>query len=109
MAPVIWFTGIPASGKTILATMLKNYYASKNLAVEILDGDELRKKISKDLGLSPEDRKEYNRRIIKIASQLSETGTTVVVPVISPYRETRDFARRQIPNFVEVWVKASLD
>ena len=108
-APVIWLTGIPGSGKTTLALELQKYYKQKDLPVEILDGDEIRKTLSKDLGLSPEDRKEHNRRIIFLAQILAKNGITTIVPLISPYRETREFARKEIPNFVEVWVKASLD
>jgi len=108
-APVIWLTGIPASGKTTLAIELEKYYQKNGLAVEILDGDEIRKTLSKDLGFSPEDRKEHNRRVIFVAQILAKNGVTTIVPLISPYRETRDFARKEIPNFVEVWVKASVD
>ena len=108
-APVIWLTGIPASGKTTLAKELKKYYEQKKISVEILDGDEIRKTLSKDLGFSPEDRKEHNRRVIFVAQLLAKNGVTTIVPLISPYRETRDFARKEIQNFVEVWVKASVD
>ena len=108
-SPVIWLTGIPGSGKTTLAIVLKKYYEQKGLPVEILDGDELRKTLSKDLGFSPEDRKEHNRRVIFIAKILVKNGVTTIVPLISPYRETREYARKEIPNFVEVWVKASID
>jgi len=106
---VIWLTGIPGSGKTTLALELKKFYEQKGLPIDILDGDEVRKTLSKDLGFSPEDRKEHNRRVIFVAQILSKNGVTTIVPLISPYRETRDFARKEIPNFVEVWVKASVD
>ncbi len=108
-APVIWLTGIPGSGKTTLAIDLEKYYQKNSLPVEILDGDEIRKTLSKDLGFSPEDRKEHNRRVIFVAQILSKNGVTTIIPLISPYRETRDFARKEIPNFVEVWVKTSVD
>ncbi len=108
-APVIWLTGIPGSGKTTLAIDLEKYYQKNGLPVEILDGDEIRKTLSKDLGFSPEDRKEHNRRVIFVAQILSKNGVTTIIPLISPYRETRDFARKEIPNFVEVWVKTSVD
>ena len=108
-APVIWLTGIPGSGKTTLALELQKFYQQKNLPVEILDGDEIRKTLSKDLGFSPEDRKEHNRRVIFVAQILAKNGVTTIVPLISPYRETRANARKEIPNFVEVWVKASVD
>lgn len=107
--PVIWLTGIPASGKTTLALKLKNHYQVKKLPVDILDGDEIRKTLSKDLGLSPEDRKEHNRRVIFVANLLAKNGVTAIVPLISPYRETRDLARKEIKDFVEIWVKASVN
>jgi len=108
-APVIWLTGIPASGKTTLAEGLKNYYEKQGTPVEILDGDEIRKSLSKDLGFSPEDRKEHNRRVIFVAKILAKNGVVTLVPLISPYRETREYARKEIPNFVEVWVKTSVE
>jgi len=108
-APVIWLTGIPAAGKTTLANELKKYYDQNSHPCDILDGDEIRKTLSKDLGFSPEDRKEHNRRVIFIAKILAKNGVTTIIPLISPYRETRNNARKVLPNFFEVWVKASLD
>ena len=107
--PVIWLTGIPGSGKTTLALELQKHYEKKGSPIEILDGDEIRKTLSKDLGFSPEDRKEHNRRVIFVAKILAKNGVTTIIPLISPYRETRANARKEIPNFVEVWVKASVD
>src|SRR6478736_5271113 len=108
-AAAIWLTGIPASGKTTISILLKDYLQKKNIPVIILDGDEIRKTVSKDLGFSPQDRKEHNRRVIEIAKLLVKNNFTVIIPLISPYRETRELARRELPNFVEVYVKASLD
>ena len=109
LAPVVWLTGIPGSGKTTLAMELKNYFAKKGFPADILDGDEIRKSLSKDLGFSPEDRKEHNRRVIYIAKLLAKNGVISIVPLITPYRSTREEARNEIPRFVEVWVKASID
>ncbi len=108
-APVIWLTGIPGSGKTTLALELQKFYEKKGIPIEILDGDEIRKTLSKDLGLSPEDRKEHNRRVIFVAKILAKNGVTTIVPLISPYRETRANARKEIPDFIEIWVKTSVD
>ena len=108
-APVIWLTGIPSSGKTTLALEIKKHYEKNGLPVDILDGDEIRKTLSKDLGFSPEDRKEHNRRVIFVAQILAKNGVTTIVPLISPYRVTRANARKEIPTFFEVWVKASVD
>ena len=108
-ATAIWLTGIPASGKSTISILLKDYLQKKNMPAIILDGDEIRKTVSKDLGFSPQDRKEHNRRVIEIAKLLVKNNFTAIIPLISPYRETRDLARKEIPNFVEVYVKASLD
>ncbi|HEX5359188.1 MAG TPA: adenylyl-sulfate kinase [Candidatus Nitrosotalea sp.] len=108
-ATAIWLTGIPGSGKTTISNLLKDYFQKKNIPAIILDGDEIRKTISKDLGFSPEDRKEHNRRVIEIAKLLVKNNFTTIIPLISPYKETRDLARIEIPNFVEVYIKASLD
>lgn len=108
-APVIWLTGIPASGKTTLSLLLQDYYKRKNLPVDILDGDEIRKTLSLDLGFSEQDRKEHNRRVIILAKILSKNNIATIVPLISPYRETRQYARKEIQNFVEVYVKASVE
>ena len=98
-APVIWLTGIPASGKTTIALELQKFFRKKGFPIDILDGDEIRKTLSKDLGFSPEDRKEHNRRVIFVAQILSKNGVTAIVPLISPYRETRVLARKEISNF----------
>jgi adenylylsulfate kinase len=78
--------------------------------VEILDGDEIRRGLSRDLGLSREDREEHARRVSYLAKVLSRNGVISVVALISPYRTSRDFARETIGTgrFVEVYVKASL-
>jgi adenylylsulfate kinase len=108
-ATAIWLTGIPGSGKTTISILLKDYFQKKNMPAIILDGDEIRKTVSKDLGFSPQDRKEHNRRVIEIAKLLVKNNFTAIIPLISPYGETRELARKEIPNFVEVYVKASLD
>lgn len=109
MASAIWITGLPASGKTTVSLLLKEYFQKTNQAAIILDGDEIRKTVSKDLGFSPEDRKEHNRRVIEIAKLLVKNNITTIIPLISPYRETREQARKEIPNFIEVYTKASLE
>lgn len=108
-ALALWITGLPASGKSTIAELVQNHFKSKNIPVMILDGDEIRKTLSKDLGFSPDDRKEHNRRAIEIAKLLVKNGITTIIPLISPYRETRELARKEIPNFVEIYTKATLD
>lgn len=108
-ASAIWITGLPASGKSTIAGLVQNHFKSKNIPVMILDGDELRKTLSSDCDYTEKGRKEHNRRVIEIAKLLVKNGITTIIPLISPYRETRDRARKEIPNFVEVYTKASLD
>lgn len=107
--PVIWITGLPASGKSTIANLLKEYCTSHGIPSDILDGDELRKTLSSDCDYTEQGRKEHNRRVIVVAKLLSKNGITTIVPLISPFRETREKARQEIPNFVEVYVKATLD
>ena len=107
---VIWLTGLPASGKTTLARALEIRLAQAGLAIEVLDGDEIRSGMSADLGFSREDREEHNRRIIFVSKLLIRNGVNVFVPLISPYRQLRELAREELdPSFMEVWVKCSLE
>jgi len=106
---VVWLTGLPGSGKSTLAQALAHRLEEMGREVAILDGDEIRRGLSADLGFSPEDRKEHNRRIIFLASLLARHGLVVLVPVIAPYRETRERARREIQRFVEVYVRCPLE
>jgi len=77
--------------------------------VELLDGDVVRKQLSKDLGFSKQDRDENIRRIGFVAELLSKNGVIAVIAAISPYRAIRDEVRRRIPNFIEVYVNAPLE
>jgi len=106
---VIWLTGLPSSGKTTLATALACWSREEGLPVEVLDGDELRQSLSADLGFSPQDRKEHARRVIFISKLLIRNGIVAIVPLISPYRETRRFARCELKHFVEVFVKCPIE
>ncbi len=107
----IWMTGLPGSGKTTIAGILKSRLENDHgRFVEILDGDEVRKGLSRDLGLSKEDREEHARRVSYLAKVLSRNGVVSIVALISPYRASRANARDVIgiERFVEVYVKASL-
>jgi adenylyl-sulfate kinase len=81
----------------------------QGIGVELLDGDEVRKNLSKGLGFSREDRDTNIRRIGYVAKLLTRNGVAVIAAAISPYRDVRDEVRRDIGAFVEVHVKASLD
>ena len=107
---VIWLTGLPASGKTTLAQALEGRLAQEGLALEVLDGDEVRRGLSADLGFSKEDREEHSRRVVFVSKLLVRNGINVIVPLISPYRKSRDFARQELgPFFTEVWVKCPIE
>ncbi len=77
--------------------------------VEVFDGDEVRKNLSSDLGFSKEDRKLHAKRVAYVSKLLARNGVVAVVALISPFREFRDDARNQIDDFVEVYVKCSVE
>jgi adenylylsulfate kinase len=106
----VWMTGLPGSGKSTLATLLKGKLEAQGRRVEILDGDEVRKGLSRDLGLSREDREEHAWRVSFVSKLLSRNGVVAIVALISPYRTSRENAKQTIgpERFLEVYVKASL-
>jgi len=105
-----WLTGLPSSGKTTLGGMLKTYMDSNNIPTEIIDGDEVRKTICKDLGFSDEDRKENIRRVATLAKNYNENGKHTICCFVSPTNEIREIARSiiGIENFYEIYVDAPL-
>jgi adenylyl-sulfate kinase len=107
----LWMTGLPGSGKSTLAGVLKAKLEGEHGAsVEILDGDEVRKGLSRDLGLSKADREEHAWRVSFVSKLLSRNGVVSIVALISPYRSSRESAKQMIgpERFLEVYVKASL-
>ncbi|MFX0107457.1 MAG: adenylyl-sulfate kinase [Candidatus Hodarchaeota archaeon] len=104
----IWLTGLSGSGKTTLAQGLIEHFKG-NRYIEAMDGDEIRKGLSRDLGFSKDDRNEHNHRVIFCSKLLARNGVIVVVALISPYRETRAYAKKEIPNTMEVFVSAPLE
>lgn len=109
----LWFTGLSGAGKTTLTEALLPHLKARGVAVEVLDGDEVRTNLSKGLGFSKEDRDTNIRRIGYVSRLLSRNGVGVIAAAISPYREIRNEVRSQVESdgaaFVEVYVKASLD
>jgi adenylyl-sulfate kinase len=105
----VWFTGLPGAGKTTLARLLEGKLRQLGLQVEVLDGDEVRKRLTKGLGFTREDREENIRRIAYVANLLSKVGAVAIVAAISPYAQSREKVRTEIENFVEVFVKCSLE
>ncbi|MCW3986413.1 MAG: adenylyl-sulfate kinase [Candidatus Bathyarchaeota archaeon] len=105
---VVWLTGLPGSGKTTIAQKLHGELKERNLKVELFDGDEVRRNLSKGLGFSKEDRDTHNKRIIYVCRLLTRNGVNAIVSLISPYRSTRAYARENLPKFVEVYLSCSI-
>lgn len=101
----LWFTGIPASGKSAIAREVRDRLAARGLPVELLDGPEVRQSLSRGLGFSHEDREENVRRIGYVAKLLSRNGVIAICAAVSPYRATREEIRQHVTNFVEVYVE----
>ena len=107
---VIWFTGLSASGKSTIANALDVELNKRGLRTYILDGDNVRMGLNKDLGFSPESRKENIRRISEVAKLFADSGTIVMTAFISPYREDRKSAREVIgSDYVEVFVNTPVE
>jgi adenylylsulfate kinase len=104
----VWFTGLSAAGKSTLARCVATELANLGLRTEVLDADDLRKHLNRDLGFTRADRDENIRRIAYIANLLTRHGVVVLVAAVSPYRAARDEARQRIGAFVEVHVDAPL-
>lgn len=108
----LWFTGLSGAGKTTIAHLVGPELEERGKIVEYLDGDVVRTHLSKGLGFSKEDRDTNIERIGWVAARLTRHGAAVIVAAISPYRETRETARRLVEEygpFVEVHVHASVD
>jgi bifunctional enzyme CysN/CysC len=105
----VWFTGLSASGKTTLCRAVHERLAARGCRLELLDGDTVRKHLSKGLGFSREDRNENIRRIGFVAGLLTRNGVIALAAAISPYRAVRDEVRVSIGDFVEVYVNAPLE
>jgi adenylylsulfate kinase len=107
---VIWFTGLSAAGKSTLANSLARLLHGAGINCYVLDGDNIRHGLNRDLGFSPEDRKENIRRIGEVAKLFVEAGLIVMTAFISPYREDRERVRRLLGDgeFIEVYVKCCL-
>jgi adenylyl-sulfate kinase len=104
----VWFTGLSGSGKSTICQGVAAELHANGVVTEVLDGDELRKRLCRDLGFSKEDRDENIRRIGYVANLLTRNGVVVLVAAISPYRAVRQEVREMIGNFLEVYVNAPL-
>jgi len=107
---VLWFTGLSASGKSTLAHAVENTLFDRGCNTYVLDGDNIRHGLNKDLGFSPQDREENIRRIGEVATLFADAGVLAITAFISPYRADRDKARAiGGDSFIEVYVKCDLD
>jgi adenylylsulfate kinase len=108
---VIWFTGLPSSGKSTIAHAVEEELFARGHLSYVLDGDNVRHGLNKNLGFSPEDREENIRRIGEVARLFAQAGIITMTAFISPYRKDRDKARHLLEagEFIEVLVKVSLE
>lgn len=105
---VLWFTGLPLSGKTTIADMVYKELKQIGIKVERLDSKQVRQLFPK-AGYTREDRIRHLGRVAFLASMLEKNGISVVASFITPYKEARDFARKLCKNYVEIYVKASIE
>ncbi len=105
----VWFTGLSSAGKTTISQVVEKVLTTEGYKVETLDGDVVRQFLTKDLGFSKADRDENLRRIGFVANLLTRNEVIVLVSTISPYREIRAEMRKNIGQFIEVYVNASIE
>lgn len=110
MNKTLWFTGLSGAGKSTLARAAANALQAAGTPCTILDGDELRQGLCRDLGFSPQDRRENLRRIAEVAALMNRAGLTVLVATISPTQADREMARNIVgmDNWLEIHIATPL-
>lgn len=108
---LIWFTGLPGAGKSTLSTELEYRLHKRGIRTYVLDGDNVRHGLNKDLGFSPEDRRENLRRVGEVAKLFVDAGILTIAAFASPYRADRRMVRNLFKEkeFIEVYVKCPLE
>jgi adenylylsulfate kinase len=108
---ILWFTGLPGSGKSTLAQVLDEKLFVRGIRTFVIDGDNIRTGLNRDLGFSAQDREENIRRIGEVASLFVEAGMIPITAFISPYRKDREFVRSLVDQdeFIEIYVKCPLE
>ncbi|MEA3417286.1 MAG: adenylyl-sulfate kinase [Thermodesulfobacteriota bacterium] len=107
---LLWFTGLSGSGKSTIAHAVEEKLYSLCVRSYVLDGDNIRTGLNKDLGLSPEDRKENVRRITEVAKLMVDAGLLVFAAFIAPYKQSREYVRKLMSDwpYYEVYIKCSV-
>jgi len=106
---IIQFCGLPGSGKTTLAKNAKEYFDSKNVDIEVIDGDEYRKFLCSDLGYTKQDRNTNIRRLAFVAGKLSQYKVVPIICAINPYEEIRNEVISTYPRVRTIFIKCSLE
>jgi adenylylsulfate kinase len=108
---LVWFTGLSASGKSTIAHLVERELFNRGIRTYVFDGDNVRHGINSNLGFSREDRKENLRRIAELSKLFVDAGMIVMAAFISPYKEDREYIRKQFENdnFLEIYVKCSVE
>ena len=105
----LWFTGLACSGKSVLADAVAEDLKMRSMKVERLDGDIVRKSLTKDLGFTEEDRNMNIERVTFVAKLLTRNGVAVLASFISPYNKIRAYSRKEIGDYILVYVRCPLE
>jgi adenylylsulfate kinase len=108
---LMWFTGLSGSGKSTLANLVEIALHRQDLSTYVLDGDNIRQGINKDLSFAPEDRTENIRRIAEISNLMLDAGIITLAAFVSPYIKDREEVKQIVgaDNFIEIYVNTSLE